>query len=951
MTIFLSHRVRLRASRLRTATLALFFLTLFYSAASLAAQSLSVVKGTIRDAKTNEPIPFSSISALGTSFGARAKVDGSFEFKLPSGKYQLRASAVGYTGEVVSVSLAEGQTLTQDFQLKENLIQSQEVLVTGTRRTDRTRTETPVPVDVITAQEMRQMGQTETSQIIQMLVPSFNFPRTAIADGTDAVRPATLRGLAPDQVLVLVNGKRRHTAALINVNGTVGRGSAAVDLNAIPASAIDRIEVLRDGAAAQYGSDAIAGVINVILKTDAPTYVSSTNGATAEGDGKAAQAEGSGSLKIGENGYVNLSGELRVRDYTNRSGTDYRRQYYLQSGGTAASALDPRENTIDRITHRYGDGATNDAVFFLNSKIPFENGLSFYAFSGFGVRQVRSVGFFRRSLDDRTVRTIHPDGFLPQIRSNVSDFSVAGGVDGVIKGWYGNFGVVFGRNAFEFNVDNSNNTSLGDTLTALDQQRTGLSTPPTSVRSGLLSFNQMTINLDFSKQFNVGLPKPLSVAFGGEFRNDGYGIEAGDPASYIRGSGFDTLVVRPDGTRSGTLTAPGIQVFPGFQPSDAGNYSRSNVAGYFDTEANLTSFWLLSGAVRYEYFTDFGSTFRYKTATRFQLGKALGLRASYSTGFRAPSLQQQFFSATATNFIGGVPFEVKTFPVTNSVAAALGARPLTAEKSQNIGTGITFDPTETLSFSVDYYNIAVYDRIVLSGNFTGTAITNFLASRGFVGVGGGRFFTNAIDTRTQGVEVVARYAMDLKKAGIVRFTGGFSYNETEITGINTPTPPQLGDLSVTLFDRFERIRVERGQPRTTLNLMLNYNIGDFALMVRGIRYGEFTTTNFAGSNVPGVIDVNGPLTIGAGASQIYFPDVNIFDQTYPALWVTDIDVSYKLFKKLTLAVGGNNVFNVYPQRSILIPGNDNNGRITPFSGQSPSGFNGAFYYGRVAYNF
>jgi iron complex outermembrane receptor protein len=915
----------------------------FFSQSRLFAQtSYGTISGTVIDSKTKEPLAFAKIQAVGTKLGTVTQADGKFSFRVPAGNYDLRISSTGYSPTTDKVTVAEGETITKNYSLTENFAQAQEVVVTGTRRSDRTVVESPAPIDIVTSREIKQMGQVETNQILQALVPSYNFPRPSITDGTDHVRPATLRGMGPDQVLVLVNGKRRHTSALVNVNGSVGRGSAAVDLNAIPASAIDRIEILRDGAAAQYGSDAISGVINIILKKDAPSNVSAQFGQNTEGDGRVLQGDLSHSFKLADNAFLNVSGEVRDRSFSNRSGRDDRQLYALVNG-----SADPREANANRINHRFGDAATTDATFFLNTSIPISETFAFNAFGGFGYRRGEAAGFFRPQLDDRVARsrdangnivTLHPDGFLPLIATNIYDASGSLGIEGSVGGWNLNLNAVHGRNYLDFNVRNSNNASLGAIISAQDAPRLGLaagSPAPTSFYAGTVSFAQTTFNADATQQFFTGLKTPLNIALGAEFRIDQYGIREGEPASYIRGAGIDSLALRPDGSRGG-IAAAGAQVFPGFQPSDAKTRSRNSVALYADVEQAIENF-LITVAGRFENFSDFGSTINGKAAFRYEFVKGYAVRGGVSTGFRAPSMQQIGFSTVSTNFIGGVPFEIRTFSVDDPAARALGAQDLKPERTLNLAGGLTLDPVPSFSMTIDYYNITVNDRIVLSGNFVGTATQNFLRNNGFSGVAGGRYFTNAINTRTQGVDIVARYTADLGASGVLRLTAGFNYNQNEVTNINTPTPVALLNLGETLFDRVEKTRIERGQPLTNLNLMLNYNIGDFALMIRTIRFGEVTTPSFT--------QLSGPII----SNNTVYQDVAQFDQTLSAKFITDLDVSYKFFDHLTVAAGGTNIFNVFPDRTFLLPANANSGRILPFSGASPFGFNGANFYTRISY--
>jgi iron complex outermembrane receptor protein len=870
---------------------------------SFAQTRSGTVTGRVTDAADGEPVASARIFAPGTVASTSTRSDGTYRLQLAPGTRELRVTYIGYGIARDTIEVGPGESVTRDFQLTREPLALQEIAVIGTRAAERTSTEAPVPVDVLTATEIKQSGRTETAQIIQSLAPSFNFPRATIADGTDHTRPATLRGLAPDQVLVLVNGKRRHASALINVNASVGRGSGMVDLNAIPASAIERIEILRDGAAAQYGSDAIAGVLNIILKQGAPNELLSTFGQTVESDGEVIQAGGNYALPLGSDGVLQLAGEYRNRGFTNRSAPDLRQQYF--TGDPRNS--DPALNGL--INHRHGDADTEDGGLFLNLAKPVGEAAEVYAFGGGTLRRGEATGFFRRPLDDRTVRAIHPNGFLPMIATKISDFSGVAGVRGERAGWRWDVSADYGRNLFHFDVKNSNNVTLG-------------AASPTEFYAGTLIFDQFTANLDLARSFAIGLASPLNIAFGGEFRRDGYHITEGEPDSY-RDGGVPIL----DGPNAGAQGAPGAQVFPGFRPTDATDQSRNNIAGYLDLEAQVVPKVLLGIAGRVERYNDFGSTTDGKITARFEPIPGFAVRGAIATGFRAPSLGQSFFSATSTNFIGGVPFENRTFPVNTGVAQALGARELTAEKSENYSFGVALNPVKNLSVTADYYQILIDDRIVFSGNFTGTAIRDFLAAQGFPGVAGARYFTNAIDTRTLGVDVVANYGFAIGATSTLRFIGGYNYNINRVLRV-APTPPALSAFQETLFDRIERTRIERGQPRSNFSLSGVFNYNALGITARTQRFGEVT-----------VFDL---------------PADGSLDQTFSAKWITDVSASYTFMERLTLTAGADNIFDVYPDPhrfgNATTAGNSTFG-ILRYNQHSPFGFNGAFYYGRLTVGF
>jgi iron complex outermembrane recepter protein len=901
--------VRLVRRRLRRGLFVGSFALVTLPISVVAQTGNATLTGKVTDAGSSEPLGGARVFVPGTVMSATARPDGTYRLQLTPGSHEVRVTYIGYGIARDTVQAEAGAAVTQDFQLNREPLALEELAVIGTRAAERTSTEAPVPVDVLSAAEIKQTGRTETAQIIQALAPSFNFPRATISDGTDHTRPATLRGLAPDQVLVLVNGKRRHGSALINVNGSIGRGSGMVDLNAIPASAIERIEILRDGAAAQYGSDAIAGVINIILKEAAPNEVLTTFGQTVESDGGVIQGAGNYALAIGGNGVLQIAAEYRNRGFTNRSAPDFRQQYFTGDPRNSDPAL------TGQINHRQGDADTEDAGLFLNLAKPVSDAVEVYAFGGGTLRSGESAGFFRRANDDRTVRAIYPNGFLPIIGTKISDFSGVGGLRGEKAGWRWDLSADYGRNLFHFDVRNSANVTLG-------------AASPTEFYAGTLIADQFTTNLDVAKSFTVGLASPLNVAVGGEFRRDGYHITEGEPDSY-RDGGVRIL----DGPRQDSLAAPGAQVFPGFRPIDATDQSRHNVAGYVDLEAQVVRKVLIGIAGRVEDYNDFGSTTDGKVTARFEPIPGFAVRGAVSTGFKAPSLGQSFFSATSTNFVNGVPFDNRTFPVSSDVAQALGAQPLTAEKSENYSFGVALNPVKNLSLTADYYQILIDDRIVFSGNFNQAQVVTFLTNAGFPGISGARYFTNAIDTRTLGVDIVANYGFAIGATSTLRLTGGFNYNVNRVLRV-APTPPALSAFQETLFDRVERARIEVGQPKDNVYLSGVFNYNDLGFTLRTQRFGEVTSFG---------TPTNGSL-----------------DQTFGAKWITDVNASYTFAGRFTFTAGVDNVFDVYPdvnnQGSGTTPpgtgtaGNNNFG-IFPYNQISPFGFNGAFYYGRLTFGF
>ncbi len=927
------HLLYLRINKINTITLTLLLLVFLTVNSPVLSQNMGKIKGTVTDASTGDPLLGANVTVVGTQIGAATNTSGEYSLKLKPGKYTIQASFVSYKPAKEEVTVSPGKTIVLDFKLTSDLIGTGEVVVLGTRRTNRTVINSPVPVDVLTEKAIEQTGATQTTQLLKMLVPSFNQPQNTITDGSDEVRPAAIRGMNPDHVLVLINGKRRHQSALIHVNGSIGRGSSGVDLNAIPIGAIERIEVLRDGASAQYGSDAIAGVINIILKkkigldvsVTAGEYVTTQKRGYAEDEGNIAGEDASTydwdgkvedvsitdgfstdvnvgyGLKVGDGGILYVSGVYVNHNGTNRAGLDPRQQYFNIDWATTNNTPDPREATFNRLNHHWGDSRTIDMGVFLNTDIPIKENLNFYAFGGYTYRTGFAGGYYRRSLDNRNVRAIYPDGFLPKISPKIYDGSIVAGLKGNFGKWSYDFAQTFGTNTFNFNTFNTLNASFG-------------TQSKTSFDDGSLKASQAVTTADFLRTYDIGTAEPLTVAVGAEFRWENYQIVAGEPMSYENG-GVPIL----DGPNAGQPAPVGSQVFPGFSPKNEQNESRTNFGFYVDLENNVVKNWTVSIAGRYENYSDFGSAFAGKFATRYEFAKGFAFRGAISNGFRAPSLSQEFFSSIATNFIGGVPFEVGTFPVNTEVAKALGAKPLKAETSVNISAGFTVSQ-ENFDLTVDGYMITLADRIVLSENFRGGDIPNFLQARG-INATGGRYFTNAVDTKTLGVDVTAKYGVRFSQKSNLKFIIAMNFNQTEITNKDEiQTPAELKQITdIPLLGRVEQGRIEKGQPLSSWDFAVSYTYDRFNSTLRLHRYGEFTSYN----------------------------QDPVRDQTFGTVWHTNIDFAYELMSQLTLAVGVNNIFDAYPDKNLKR--NSFNG-IFPYSNFTPSGYNGRYIYTRLKLN-
>lgn len=771
----------------------------------------------------------------------------------------------------------------------------EELIVTGTRTEGRSRLESLAPVDVISAQSLQRQGTTELASALAATVPSIDFPRPSNTDGTDAVRPATLRGQGPDQTLVLINGTRGHTSALLNLNGSVGRGSAAVDLNALPSTAIDRIEVLRDGASALYGSDAIAGVINVMLRrSDHGGGASVTYGqyeTNIEGfygrdghisDGGTVTVNGWQGLSLGEGGYLTISGEYRDRNHTNRSD------------------IDPRITPL-KVRSRFGDGDVQDGSLYLNAGKELGGGFELTGWAGGQKRHAETAATYRTPTDaTQNIPSVYPDGYLPLLNTHSDDAQAGLGLKGDLAGFRANFVVGYGRNQIKYDVKNTLNPSLGPTS-------------PHEFYAGKLIYDQWVGNADFSRDFDVGLAGPLNVAFGAEARREGYKIGAGEPGSYIRGP-FTTLAL-------------GSRGFTGFTPSNVIDKHRTNVGAYLALEGKLIDRLTASAAIRQEHYSDFGNNTSGKLSARYEVNDSLAFRASAETGFRAPSLQQQYFTSTAILFINGIPFETGTYPSVSPVGLALGGEELKAEKSKNFALGAVFRHGG-FELTIDGYQIKVDDRIVLSETLTGSAtaavgsnarvLFDLLSPRG---ASAARFFLNGVNTNTKGVDIVAHYVIRDDQAGTFDLTAAANINDFNVT--RTPTTKQtILPVPVSLFARQAVLRFEKSTPQWKTSLQGNWSKDAFGATLRTTFYG----------------DVLAPGTLADGSADVHTGERG----------VVDLEARYTFAERVTVAVGADNLFDTYSRQ---VSPNLNTTGAAPFTSFSPFGFNGRFVYGRVSVNW
>lgn len=776
-----------------------------------------------------------------------------------------------------------------------------DIVVTGTRTTGRTRLDSTSPIDVLSAAALQRQGSTELATSLAAIVPSIDFPRSSAVDGTDSIRPATLRGLSPDQTLVLINGVRAHTSALVNTNGSVGRGAAAVDLNTIPSVALDRVEVLRDGAAAQYGSDAIAGVVNLRLREARSggganvtygkysTTVTTARGSRDANDGATLTTSAWVGLPIGKEGFLTLSGE------------------YLNRNPTSRGDYDPRITPI-RVRSRFGDPAVDQFSVYANAGVPLgTGGWEAYAFGGYQIRDSESaatprivgglLGNANASAD--ALASFYPDGFTPLIAVESSDLTATGGVRGDVSGWKVDLNASYGRNKLSFYTRNSGNATYG-------------AASPTSFYDGALTYDQFVSGVDVAKELPLG-GGTVNVAFGAEYRREGFKIGAGDPTSYNRAPGA-----------SSTLGS-GAQGFPGFQPSNVVNANRSNVSGYIDLEAKPIDGLTIGAAVRGEHYSDFGETATGKLSARYAITPWFAIRGTASTGFRAPSLQQQNFTSTASVLSSGTIVETGLFPSTSAVGTALGGKPLRPEKSRNLSAGIVLK-SGGFDLSVDAYQIKLRDQIALSENLSGAIVIQRLRDEGITSVTAGRYFLNGIRSTTKGIDVVAHYRVATGSVGTFDLTAAANFNDIKVTGAPAPATitSTTGSTTLPIFSRQRIISFEQGTPRTKVVGTVDWSIGDLGVTARGSYYG----------------DVTQPSSNGFAEDDIHTGKKTIFD----------LEARYQILKNVNLAVGANNVFDTYPDFVPLVSSRGttlNSTGLVGFPYYSPFGFNGRYLYARV----
>lgn len=860
------------------------------------------INGTITT-ETGIPLEFATILVKGSQISTTSDALGKFKIKSSTNNPTLIISLFGYqTREIV----AKDHFVDIQLVLENNSLD--EIVVVGSRNPKKSKLETAVPVDVVNLAKIRNTTpQTTTNDILTYLIPSFNSNRQSSADGTEHIDPASLRGLGPDQVLVLINGKRRHTTSLVNYQNTVGNGSVGTDLSAIPASAIKRIEVLRDGAAAQYGSDAIAGVINLVLKDNAGLEANATYGSTSRDDGQTTNLNLNYGTKIGnKGGFINFTGEFNDRQKTNRSQNNTLIIFDQTSIGNGPGttsydfANDPAasrqfdDNLLaqnglkrDDFNFQIGDAKIQNLQGFFNASIPLNDQIEFYASGGVSHRKGTGYGFRRLpSETESVVASIFPFGFQPELNSVVTDLSSSFGFKFKFGEWKLDLSNTIGENKFVYEVSNTNNFSLGDAS-------------PTEFKAGNHSFLQNTVNADISRLYK-DIFNGLNVAFGAEYRFEKYKIVPGEEASYIDG---------------------GAQSFPGFSPLNEVNEDRNSVGVYADVEADITDKFLVGIAGRYEDYTDFGNTINGKLSLRYKILDNLFVRGAISSGFRAPSLHQQYFNNIATDVVDGELLNSGIFRNDSDVAKQLGIPKLKEETSRNYSFGVVFSPTKQLHITADYYHIRIDNRIILTGNLGndayGDPVPELRDLFAQYGAQTGRFFTNAINTTTNGLDVVIDYDLNVGR-GKLNLSLLYNYNNNQVDNQLNNIPSIFIGQEDVYYGPQERSLIESNTPKHKGTFAVNYNIDKWNFLLRNTYFGEVIRDGFP---FGGIQKHNGKV-------------------------VTDLTLAYKITPKVQIALGANNLFDVFPDKQIY--GNSYFGvfKYAPVQ----MGTTGAYYFGRMSFS-
>jgi len=903
-------------------------LTLLGAAAAFA--QTGSVKGKVTD-DAGAALSGAEVRIEGTMLHTSTDDAGRYELgNVPVGTLTVKSLMLGFKPAVRTVTVAAGAVVTADLRMEKSVIPVQPIeVVVGSRARHTAADELAVPVDVYNHDVLARQGTTETSAVLQALSPAVNFPRQSVTDATDVIRPFTLRGLSPDHTLVLVNGLRRHQTAVVNTfaYGTPA-GSSGVDMNALPSSAIERVEVLRDGAAAQYGSDAIAGVVNLVLREGRFAPNATLTGGqyfTADypRDGGTYNLSGSWGLGVGK-GSLMLAAEVLNRDATNRAWADS-----FEVAGTGLNdIIGPdgqvivKRNPVAQPNHHWGDGIEKDVLTMASYRMPLSATSFVFAQGGYSHREGSGNGYRRYQGSSRSWDTIFPLGFLPEFRPISTDLSFAGGWKGEVNDWSLGASASYGHNGFEYKLRNTLNASLGGSLTTPTAPGPdgilGTADDPgipnqTSFDAGELRRDELIGAVDASREVAMGLPHPVNVALGAAWRRERWAILAGETASWIDGG-----ATAQDGSGK---AAAGSQVFAGFSPSDAVDAHRTNLGAYADLESKLSDQVLANAAARFENYSDFGSLVTGKFAMRVQPSARLTLRGAASSGFRAPGLGQTNFSKIVTNVISGQPTQVGVFPVGHPAARAMGAQDLKAERSLNVSAGLAVTPMDGLTLTADLYEIWVKDRIILGATFADPSTAAYLTSLGYTGIDAIQYFTNGLDTKTTGIDLTADLQVPMAGDRTLSFNLAANYGKTAIDRVGAlPAVVTNNTAETTLLDEVTTVAITRERPDWRATFTTNYKQGPWRGLARASYYGTFASAQPA-------------FTAG-------------YTEVYPSRTLIDVEAGYT-FVGVEFAAGARNLFDTYPGKAQL--DYNNNFGVFPWAAASPFGYNGRYLYTRASY--
>jgi iron complex outermembrane receptor protein len=844
------------------------------------------VSGKVQDA-SGEAIPYANVIEKGTTNGTTTDESGEFTLKLRKSPSIIVISLVGYG--TVEKSVSSGSAV--NIVLKEQSDLLEEVVLTGNRAKPRTILDSAVPIDNIGLAELQTTGQPSIDQALTYTVPSYNSSNQTVSDATAHFDPADLRGLGPSRTLVLVNGKRKNQSALVYVNDTPGKGEVGTDMKSIPTAAIERVEVLRDGASAQYGSDAVAGVVNIILKKNIDfTQVNAYSGVTKVGDGLNYGADVNHTFSIGESGFVNATLSGYHQDYTDRAG---------EPGKDDLFGVDnqwTRDNPD--LGMIIGQPEMTKGDLFINGEYDLNDDVKLYAFGGFDYRKGKSFALYRTPYwitDDFGLLTPPGetyDGFQPTFETDIQDVLFTAGGKFKLGDFNTDLSATYGGNSVDYTIGNTINVDLG-------------ANSPTTFDAGAYAFSNIIGNLDINRQFG----EDVSVGFGVEARQERFEVTAGEEASYF---------------------GSGAQSFPGLQPSNALNKTRTNIGAYGTLDWDINEDFLIGGAVRYENYSDFGGNTTWKVNSRYKIGEAGVLRGSYSTGFRAPSLHQVYLSNVQTLVSGGTISNQGTFNNVSPVIRDLGVEPLFAETSENISAGLTIKASRNFTISLDYYNVRVNDRVLFTGEIGGTddngnpnaAVQQILDANQVTSI---KFFINAVNTITQGFDYTMRYKNIEIGSGKFGFNLALNINKTELQG-EVKTPSSLVNYKNNIFNRKEQSRIISARPNTKFLFGGTYEIGKFNAALNNTFFGEVTWQH---------------------ATDPYK------DQTFTGKVVTDVSFGYEFSDFVSLNVTVNNLFDVFPDeidtRGDVVT--DLGGRFRYPWEVNQFGFNGMTFRGGLTFKF